>query len=100
MPDLIDEPSAMPPPISDASTKPADPGYITSSYFSFHNVHVYIDFEGRNVATILMRLGTHWYTLEHLCRHRDYSSVTRSTWFGADDVEYSHLQRELNFLKS
>ena len=90
MPDLIDEPSDPPPAISDASTERVNPNYITSLSSAYQHARVYIDFEGRSIVTILVRLGTHWYTLEHLCRHRDYSSVTRSTFFGADEVEYSY----------
>ena len=62
IPDLIDEPSGVPPAISDAFTEPVDPNYITSSYLAFQHARVFIDFEGRNIVTILVRLGTHWYS--------------------------------------
>ena len=92
MPDLIEEPSTVPPTISDASTEPVDSNYITSSSLAYQPARVYTDFEGQSIVAILVRLGTHWYTLEHLCHHRDYSSVTRSTFFGADGIEYSYLK--------
>ena len=66
MQDLIDQPSRGPLAISDAYTEPVDATYITSSSLAFQHARVYIDFEGQNIVTILVRIGTHWYTLEPL----------------------------------
>ena len=53
-------PSLMP--LQSLSMQTISPPYLWHS----SNARVYIDFEGQNIVTILVRLSTHWYTFEPL----------------------------------